>query len=102
MDALRAKLLQNSRDEDRGFGSACRVWLGCVNGSLYGSLTFQGITYLAHRAAWLCWHQGPIPQNLVVMHLCGVRRCLNPEHLQLGSHKQNQAMRADRMLRVAA
>jgi hypothetical protein len=102
MDALRAKLLQNSRDEDRGFASACRVWVGCVNGSGYSTLTFQGISYFGHRAAWLCWREGPIPPNLVVMHLCGVRRCLNPEHLQLGSHKENQAMRRDRAMNEAA
>jgi hypothetical protein len=101
MDELRSRLLSRIEIAAGPLATPCWRWLWSINSSGYGTLTYQGISYLAHRAAWLCW-QGPIPPNLVVMHLCNVRRCLNPEHLQLGTHRDNQAMRADRAFKVAA
>jgi hypothetical protein len=41
-----------------------------------------------HRAMYIL-QNGPIPAHLVVDHLCGVRNCVNPEHLELVTQAEN-------------
>lgn len=58
----------------------------------YGRLAFRKTTTIyAHRVAWML-HRGPIPAGQEVMHDCPAGdnpRCVNPEHLRLGSHGDN-------------
>lgn len=48
----------------------------------------DGVTYNAHRFAYMEKH-GYIPSNLVVRHKCDVRNCINIDHLEVGTHKDN-------------
>lgn len=47
----------------------------------YGSFTWRGTTYAAHRWAWSYFY-GEIPQGLQLDHLCRNTRCVNPWHLE--------------------
>lgn len=71
----------------------CWSWKGGKNQKGYGAFEIQvgngkRNTIQAHRASWMC-HFGEIPVGLQVMHKCDNRECTNPEHLQIGTNKDN-------------
>lgn len=65
----------------------CWIWMG-VNNGVYGKLKIKGKAIGAHRASWML-HYGPIPNKLWVLHKCDTPLCVNPDHLFLGTHKDN-------------
>lgn len=67
----------------------CWIWRGAVWRNGYGktSVPVHG-TRLAHRAFYV-EHVGPIPDGADLDHLCRVRRCCNPAHLEPVSRSVN-------------
>lgn len=68
---------------------SCWVWNAKINASGYGVF---GITptniVLAHRYAYELL-VGPIPDGLQLDHLCRVRACCNPDHLEPVTNREN-------------
>lgn len=68
--------------------SGCWLWLGGVNVSGYGRCKLIAGATSAHRAVWMDL-VGPIPQGMVLDHICRVRSCVNPDHLRVATPRQN-------------
>ena len=63
---------------------SCWLWTGSINNKGYGRLS--GV--YAHRAAYELL-VGPIPEGKELDHLCRVTHCVNPEHLEPVTHREN-------------
>lgn len=66
----------------------CWLWAGCLTTKGYGQLTWQNRRRAAHRVSWGIAY-GEIPKGIEVCHHCDVPRCVRPDHLFLGSHREN-------------
>lgn len=67
----------------------CWLWLAALNGAGYGIFRLAtGRNARAHRWAWEHL-RGPIPEGMQIDHLCRVRKCLNPAHLEVVTNKVN-------------
>src|SRR5665213_1780411 len=69
-------------------GNSCWIWIRSKHKQGYGNLNFKHKPNLAHRVCWEIY-KGEIPEGLNVCHLCDVPSCCNPEHLFLGTQKDN-------------
>ena len=59
-----------------------------TNRLVYGAVRWNGRKCSAHRLAYAAAN-GPIPPGLLVRHKCDVPICVNPDHLEVGTHQDN-------------
>lgn len=66
----------------------CWLWLADTGADGYARISNKGGTTLAYRISWE-WVNGEIHIDKEIDHLCRVRRCVNPSHLEAVTHQIN-------------
>jgi len=86
MDTLvrfKSKFVQNKEN-------GCWDWIGTKASNGYGRFDIGCDKKTAHRVSWELF-KGNIPSGKLVLHKCGNRGCVNPDHLHLGDHSDNMS-----------
>ena len=73
--------------DKNGLGG-CWLWTASRMGLGYGVFYRKGQSRMAHRGAYELFI-GPIPEGLELDHLCRVHHCVNPDHLEPVTHREN-------------
>ena len=78
----------------------CWLWVGTTTEKGYGRVYIDGRTSASHRIAYerLC---SPVPDGLVIDHLCRVRNCVNPAHMEPVTSRTNVLRGESSMARKA-
>lgn len=66
----------------------CWIWQGGKNNIGYGMIRHDDKMRTTHRVSYEV-HKGNIPKGMCVLHSCDNPLCCNPNHLRLGTHKDN-------------
>lgn len=68
--------------------SGCWLWTASLVPAGYAQWAANGKKVHGHRAAYRAL-VGPVPEGLELDHLCRVRRCVNPAHLEPVTRREN-------------
>lgn len=81
---IRSKMEHYLEPDENG----CWIWQLSLTTQGYGRVQWKGNFYVVHRQLWL--ESGRIiPEGLELDHLCRVRACANPDHLEPVTHLEN-------------
>lgn len=81
VDAVKSRTVKIAR-------TGCWQWTGYICSDGYGGMKRSGKLVRAHRLSYEAF-KGPIPSGLSIDHLCRNKLCVNPEHLEAVSIREN-------------
>lgn len=73
--------------------TGCWNWVAGLSDDGYGQFTYDGKTITAHRWAWQHF-VSDIPKGMHLCHVCDNRRCVNFDHLFIGTNLDNMRDKA--------
>jgi len=68
--------------------TGCWLWIGGLQNGGYGAFYFNTGMFAAHRVGYEIY-KDKIPDGLTLDHKCRVRSCVNPDHLEVVTLKEN-------------
>jgi hypothetical protein len=89
-------ILPTQRDLKRFWVKVLKIHEGCWewqkgrDKSGYGLFHIAGRVVKTHRLSWMLAH-GEIEEGKLILHKCDNPKCVNPDHLFIGNHKDNMA-----------
>jgi hypothetical protein len=93
---IEAKVRARVQETPGPLDTPCWLWTGPDSGGGrgggYARMSLDGQTVAVHIVMWTNAH-GFVPGHKQLDHLCRNRLCVNPAHLELVTHKQNQKRR---------
>ena len=96
-DEIRRRILECVDVVDAGYRTPCWLWRnadsGTGRGGGYPRMKLNDRTVAVHKVSFVN-DNGFVPGNKQIDHLCRNRRCVNPDHLEMVSHRENQKRRA--------
>lgn len=66
----------------------CWEWIGGKTPNGYGMFSIGKKSIHSHRFSYIHW-KGEIPDKLWILHKCGIKKCVNPAHLEVGTPLKN-------------
>lgn len=78
----------------------CWEWIGATTGTGYGNVWHDGAYVPAHRVSYK-WANGEIDAAMAIDHLCRVRNCVNPDHLEQVTTAENNRRALEFRMREA-
>lgn len=87
--------------KDMGYTSLCWIWTGAIAKNGYARWNISGTNKSskdAHRVVYVKY-KGQIPTGMELDHLCRIKNCVNPEHLEIVTHQENCIRRSKNVRR---
>jgi len=89
-------MLAAIKDNSRVDANGCWIWSHALNNYGYGQQTVYRTTWLAHRIAASAQAGRRLTRSDSVHHICAVKACCNPDHLQILTPQENNAEMMER------